>query len=79
MAITKGVLVQYKTNNGSVPAITLRQYTVADGVSQAVGSADTANLLVLGTGTPTRIEGATKDAGTTEATVTAVGKWWVPA
>lgn len=77
MAITQGVLVQYKTNNGSVPAITLAQRN-SGGTSVAIGSAVEADLLVLGMDN-VRLYDVQKDAGTTEAGVTAVGKFWVPA
>jgi hypothetical protein len=77
MAITKGVLVQYKTNNGSVPAITLDQRN-SGGTSVVIGSAVEADLLVLGLDN-VRVYDVVKDAGTTEAGVTAVGKFWVPA
>lgn len=77
MAVTKGVLVQYKTNNGSVPAVTLDQRNDA-GSSVAIGSATKADLLVLGLEN-TRLYNVTKDAGTTEAGVTTAGRFWIPA
>ncbi len=79
MAISQGVVVQYKTNNGSVPAITKRTYTVADGALATAAAADRADLLVLGAGQPTKLTAVVKDSGTTEATVTTAGKWWIPA
>lgn len=77
MAITQGVLVQYKTNNGSVPAITLDQRN-SGGTSVAIGSATEADLLILGLDNA-RVYDVVKDAGTTEAAVTTVGRFWVPA
>lgn len=77
MAITQGVLVQYKTNNGSVPAITLDQRNGA-GASVAIGSATEADLLVLGLDN-VRVYDVVKDAGATEAAVTTVGRFWIPA
>lgn len=77
MAITKGVVVQYKTNNGSVPAITLDQRD-ANGTSVVIGSATEADLLVLGLDN-VRVYDVVKDAGSTEAGVTTVGRFWVPA
>lgn len=76
MAVTQGVVVQYKTNNGSVPAITLDQRD-GNGNSVAIGSATKADLLVLGVD-PVRLYDVVKDSGTTEATVTTAGKFWVP-
>jgi hypothetical protein len=77
MAITQGVVVQYKTNNGSVPAITL-QTRDANGDAVAASSATVADLLVLGL-SPVKLTDVVKDSGTTEATVTDVGQWWIPA
>jgi hypothetical protein len=76
MAVTRGVVVQYETANGSVPAITLDQRNGA-GASVAIGSATVADLLVLGID-PVRLTGVAKDAGTAPGTAD-VGKFWVPA
>lgn len=79
MAIHQGVTVQYKTNNGSVPAITLRTYTASNDTDATAAAADRADLLVLGTGQPTRLYAVVKDSATTEAGATTAGKWWIPA
>lgn len=80
MAVTQGVVVQYKTQNGSVPAVTLDQRDGVAGVGSSVviGSATHADLLVLGVD-PVKLYDVVKDAGTTEAAVTTAGKFWVPA
>lgn len=79
MAVHQGDVVQYKTNNGSVPAITLRTYTASTNADATAAAGDRADLLVLGTGTPTRLYAVVKDSATTEATATTAGKWWIPA
>lgn len=79
MAISAGVIVQYKTNNGSVPAVTLRTYTASTDALATAAAGDRADLLVLGTGTPTRLYAVVKDSGTTDAGVTTANTWWIPA
>jgi len=76
MAITRGVVVQYETQNGSVPAVTLDQRD-GDGDSVVIGSATVADLLVLGLD-PVRLTGVTKDDATEPDTADA-GNFWVPA
>lgn len=76
MAVTQGVTVQYETQNGSVPAITLDQRD-AQGDSVVVGSATEADLLVLGID-PVKLYEVVKDSATAPGDATA-GKWWVPA
>lgn len=76
MAVTQGLVVQYETQNGSVPAITLDQRD-GNGDSVVVGSATVADLLVLGID-PVKLVGVAKDAATAPGNAVA-GKWWVPA
>ena len=77
MAVTQGLVVQYKTQNGSIPAVTLLQKDAND-AAVAIGSATKADLLVLGID-PVKYTNVVKDTATTEATATVPGKFWVPA
>lgn len=76
MAVTQGLVVQYETNNGSVPAVTLDQRD-GNGDSVVIGSATVADLLVLGVD-PVKLYGVVKDAATAPGAA-AAGKFWVPA
>jgi len=76
MAITQGVVVQYETNNGSVPAITTDQRD-GNGDSVVIGSATVADLLVLGL-SPVKLTAVVKDAATAPGSAVS-GKFWVPA
>lgn len=76
MAVTRGLVVQYETNNGSVPAITLDQRD-GNGDSVAIGSATVADLLVLGAA-ETKLTEVAKDSATAPGQADP-GTFWVPA
>lgn len=76
MAVTRGVVVQYETATGSVPAVTLDQRD-GDGDSVVIGSATVADLLVLGND-PVKLKNVAKDAATAPGNAE-VGTFWVPA